>query len=202
MIFRRSLPERNYRDYTQFRPLLRRDFHYRCAYCLIQEFFLGGEAGFEIDHYCPIHGPYGRPDLIADYTNLYWCCRECNQNKADAWPSPQDEAEGRRIIDPCELWGDHELHWNFLPDGKLESLTPVGEYTDEHLILSRAFLQQRRAQAFRDQQEFEELTTKLRGKRISAVRRAELERRLEEVQLRLEPPIFNRPHRADRPDSS
>ena len=53
MIFRRQ-PVRLYRDYTEYRPFLRQDFHYRCAYCLTHEYFVGGEAGCTIDHHRPL----------------------------------------------------------------------------------------------------------------------------------------------------
>lgn len=96
MIFRRSVPPRNYRDYTRYRKLLRADFQYRCAYCLTQEHPLGGEANFSIDHHRPRRGHYARPDLENVYTNLYWTCRECNENKADHWTSPEEEAQGFR----------------------------------------------------------------------------------------------------------
>ena len=39
MIFHRSIPKRRYQDYTAYRPLLRHDFQFRCAYCLTQEFY-------------------------------------------------------------------------------------------------------------------------------------------------------------------
>lgn len=161
MIFTRSLPEREYADYTQYRPLLRRDFDHRCAYCLTQEFFLGGEAGFEIDHHHPVNGSLGRPELVAVYANLYWSCAECNQNKSDTWPSDEEYAQRHRFIDPCEEWGDHELHWKFHQDGTLEALTPEGEYTELHLMLWRPFLQERRRQMFQDQEEVQSIREKL-----------------------------------------
>jgi len=71
MIFQRSVPAYPYKDYHDYRPLLRRDFHCLCAYCLMHEYFLGGEAGCCIDHHHPVQGPYARPDLIAEYSNLY-----------------------------------------------------------------------------------------------------------------------------------
>lgn len=71
MVFTRSIPDRVYADYAQYRPLLRLDFRYRCAYCLLHEFYLGGEAGCEIDHHRPQNGPSARPDLINVYENLY-----------------------------------------------------------------------------------------------------------------------------------
>jgi hypothetical protein len=135
MLFTRRTPEREYRDYTQYRDLLRQDFQFRCAYCLTQEFFVGGESGCQIDHHRPRSGPHGRPDLEAVYTNLYWSCSECNNNKGDTWPDEEEYARGQRFIDPCEEWGDHDRHWRFHPDGTLEALTPEGRYTERHLLL-------------------------------------------------------------------
>src|SRR5579871_1556139 len=125
MIFPRSVPPRRYRDYTRYRPLLRADFQYRCAYCLTHERYLGGEAGCAIDLHRPQQGPYARPDLASEYSNLYWTCRECNDNKSDTWPSPEEEALGSQFFDPCTSEGDHDLHLRMLPDGSLEPLTPV-----------------------------------------------------------------------------
>jgi hypothetical protein len=71
MIFERRIPPRRYADYTSYRPLLRQDFKFRCAYCLRHEFFLGGEPGCCIDHHRPVDGPHGRPDLIVEYETLY-----------------------------------------------------------------------------------------------------------------------------------
>jgi 5-methylcytosine-specific restriction endonuclease McrA len=98
MIFHRSIPEYSYRDYTRYRKLLRSDFQFRCAYCLTLETHIGGEANFTIDHYRPRRGRFARPDLEAVYSNLYWICRECNENKGDDWTTPEQEAAGIRWL--------------------------------------------------------------------------------------------------------
>ena len=193
MLFQRSIPARTYRDYTEYRALLRQDFRYRCAYCLTHEYFLGGEAGCCIDHHHPINGPHARPDLIADYSNLYWCCRECNENKSDIWPSPQEMEQGIRFLDPCLPEDDHDLHWHVLPDGVLTPLTQAGEYTIEHLKLWRPQLQHLRAQIYRCQEEIILIQNLLNRKNLSSERRIFLEHRLSETQLWLEPPVFDRP---------
>src|SRR5687767_10620000 len=118
MIFTRSVPQRVYTDYARYRPLLRGDFRHRCAYCLTHEFYVGGEAGCEIDHHRPQKGPSARPDLVNVYENLFWCCRECNQNKGDVWPSAQEQAQDQRFLDPCRTEDDHDLHWTTHPDGR------------------------------------------------------------------------------------
>jgi hypothetical protein len=129
MQFTRSIPPRQYRNYRSYREMLRQDFRYRCAYCLITEFHNGGRWNFTIDHFRPVRGLFAHPNLKSVYINLYWCCRECNERKADKWPDLQEEAAGLHWIDPCEASGNHELHWRFSADGEVQWLTPAGEYT-------------------------------------------------------------------------
>ena len=194
MIFQRSTPTTQYKDYTRYRPLLRKDFRYRCAYCLIHEYHNGGEANFAIDHHRPRKGPRARQELTATYANLYWVCQECNSNKGDTWPEDKEYAAGFRFIDPCESWGDHDLNWIFHPDGTLEALTNAGAYTEDCLMLWRDSLKDRRAQTFRDQSAVAEISAILQAA-VPGERRDELERRLAEVTRRLEPPVYNRPRR-------
>ena len=196
MIFTRSVPPRRYRDYTRYRELLRRDFQYRCAYCLIHEFHNGGAANFAIEHHRPQRGPFARPDLASAYTNLYWVCAECNQNKADAWPTPQQEAQGFRWIDPCEAWGDHELHWQIFSDGEIQWLTPAGEYTVKGLMLHRRedlkayWRKLHRTTALRDR-----LTQALTQETMSPELVETVRQQTAELSEFLEPPVFHRPRR-------
>jgi uncharacterized protein (TIGR02646 family) len=199
MIFQRSQPRRQYRDYARHRPQLRRDFHYRCAYCLTHEYYLGGEAGCCIDHFRPVKGAYARPDLETDYANLYWCCRECNENKADTWPSPEQEARGERFLDPCCPDDDPELHYLVLPNGSLEPLTQAGLYTIRQLKLWRPQLQYQRALLYGLREEETTFLRLLVEKDMNSERRELLERRLAEIRLGLEPPAFDRPHGDERP---
>ena len=193
MLFFRSVTQRRYRDYTRYRSLLRRDFQYRCAYCLTHERYLGGEAGCTIDHYRPQRGPYARTDLQSDYENLYWTCRECNDNKGDSWPDAAEEATGMGFLDPCTPEGDHDFHWSTNPDGTLEVLTPIGEYTIENLKLWRDQLVYHRARAYRWQQERDALVLLLARKRMSSEVRIRIETRIIELNEYLEPPVFDRP---------
>ncbi len=198
MIFRRSIPPRRYRDYTRYRSLLRRDFRNSCAYCLVHEGYLGGEAGCTIDHRRPQHGPHAFPELTNEYTNLYWTYRECNDNKSDTWPNAEEEANGIGFLDPCVPEGDHDLHWHSLPDGTLEVITPVGEYTIEQLMLWRDQLIYHRARLYRWQQERDALVELLVRKRMPDEMRRQVEERLEELNEYLEPPVFDRPHQTIR----
>jgi hypothetical protein len=193
MVFSRSVPQRRFRDYTRYRPQLRRDFRYRCAYCLTHERYLGGEAGYTIDHHRPQRGPYARPDLSSQYANLYWTCRECNDNKSDTWPSPEEQSVGLRFLDPCVPEDDHDLHVGMLPDGSVESLTPAGEYTIEHLMLWRDQLQYHRIRLHTWQQERDELVELLARKKMPPDVRARLEAVIVGLSEYLEPPMFDRP---------
>jgi hypothetical protein len=159
----------------------------------VHEYFLGGEAGCCIDHHRPIHGAYARPDPIADYDNLYWCCRECNENKGSKWPSPQDFDIGLRFLDPCEPHDDHNLHWQALPSGALEPLTPTGRYTIRHLKLWRPILQYHRARTLLLYEEARKLEHDMIGKRLTSARRTVLSQRLAEIKRWLEPSVFDRP---------
>ena len=195
MIFIRSTTTTDYREYTRYRLMLRADFQNRCAYCLTHEFYNGGEANFEIDHFRPWRGPHARPDLKSTYANLYWSCSECNSNKGDKWPDAIQYESGYRFVDPCEEWGDHDLHWIFDCDGTLTAITRAGEYTEDKLMLWREMLQHHRAQYFRDQDELREIEHILM-QAIDNPSRTELLRRLADIRARLQPPVYDRPRRA------
>jgi hypothetical protein len=197
MIFMRCKPPRKYGDYKKYRPYLRTDFQHRCAYCLRHEGHNGGEANFVIDHYWPKDGRHGRPDLECEYTNLYYACSECNQNKWDNWPDDVLLDQGYRFLDPCRPEDDHDLHWRFHPDGSLESLTNVGKYTDIVLVLSRSQLREWRARIYRLQQKVSDIEQVL-DKILPSEARRVLEESLREIKLELEPPIFDRPRGMER----
>lgn len=193
MIFRRSDPPRRYRDYTRYRKRLRADFQHRCAYCLTHESHFGGEANFSIDHYRPRRGLYARPDLENVYTNLYWTCRECNENKADHWPRPEEEAQGFRWIDPCEAWGDHDLHWKIDSDGTIRWLTPIGEYTIIELRLHRrAWLRRHWQQLYEWRLAHEELLQLLARKELPQELAERIQTQIRFLREQIEPPPFDR----------
>lgn len=195
MIFFRSQPPKKYADYRLYRPLLRSDFHYRCAYCLRHEFFLGGEAGCCIDHHRPVHGLFSHPDLRNEYNNLYWCCRECNEYKGENWPDAGAIHRGFRFLDPCNSEDDHDLHLRVQVDGSFEILTNAGKYTCDTLRLWRAQLQHHRAEMLRCQDEVQHLRILLMQKSIQKDQRKLLDTMLIELLKWLEPPVFDRPRK-------
>jgi len=194
MRFLRSIPKRRYQKYSAYRPLLRSDFQYRCAYCLTHESHLGGEANFAIDHHRPRHGAFARPDLLSMYSNLYWTCRECNENKGDTWTTSEQEAQGIRWLDPCEEWGDHDLHWHITLDGDIHWLTPIGEYTIKRLRLhQRGWLKRHWRKLHQWQQRRTLLIEMVQTREIAAEDRIYWEQQIAELDEFLEPPIFHRP---------
>jgi hypothetical protein len=195
MVFTRSRPRRRYRHYRSYREQLRRDFRYRCAYCLTHEGHNGWDANYCIDHFRPRKGAFGRPDLEHEYTNLYWACRECNEIKGDIWPDEALMTQGFRFLDPCQQEDDHDAHWRTRPDGSFEPLTPAGTYTISHLRLNRETLQYRRRQIALFEQAIIELEAQLL-QRLPPSERSVLERYLQDIRDWLEPPVFTRPRRS------
>jgi hypothetical protein len=132
------------RKYQLYKPYLRKDFLFRCAYCLIHEAHYGGLRNFHVDHF----RPKNRPEfyhLSLFYLNLYYACSLCNTFKGAWWPSDADFAAGRRFIDPCKE-DAYEKHFELnQSDGTLRALTAAGEYTLEHIWLNREQLKKHRS---------------------------------------------------------
>jgi hypothetical protein len=120
-------------SYGQYRQVLRRDFYYSCAYCGTTE----AEAWavrMTIDHYEPRHA---RPDLENNYSNLMYCCDECNIRKGDRCPPAQARDAGYRFFRPDE--DVHEAH--FTPSGvRVDAASNTGYYTIHALDLNRQAL--------------------------------------------------------------
>jgi hypothetical protein len=67
-----------YAEYESYRPWLRDEFDFRCAYCLKRETWGQITGEFELDHFQPQSlFPQGR----VDYQNLVYACRRCNAVK-------------------------------------------------------------------------------------------------------------------------
>jgi hypothetical protein len=96
-----------YKSYKSFKPYLRREFDHTCVYCDVWESEMGGKKSFHIDHYRPKEKPQFK-HLIAEYTNLLYSCRDCNEFKDDYWPNPLEWLFGLIYLDPCEY--DVEEH--------------------------------------------------------------------------------------------
>jgi hypothetical protein len=69
-----------YANYGSYRPWLRDEFAFRCAYCLKREQWGQVTGEFDIDHF---HPQTCRPDLAVEYPSLIYSCRRCNGVKFD-----------------------------------------------------------------------------------------------------------------------
>jgi len=68
-----------YRTLDSFRPWLRDEFTFCCAYCRRREAWEPGRTCFEIDHLVPIAAS---PELALSYDNLLYACDVCNSVKS------------------------------------------------------------------------------------------------------------------------
>lgn len=142
MRFQRKHRPGRYRDYQDYKPFLREDFHQRCAYCLITEARWGSERNFVVEHFRP---KKRFPTLVCTYTNLYYACNRCNEFKGSKWPVDEMRKRGFRFLDPCKV-DMYQQHLEERPDGRLEPRTKAGEYTSVHLALNRELLVEWRVQ--------------------------------------------------------
>lgn len=150
VIIKRNTPSKQYSNYTSYKQLLRIEFNHSCAYCNTKESELGGSKSFHIDHYRPKRH---FPDLANVYSNLLYTCRDCNNYKADYWPTFWQKITGLFIINPCEQ--DPESHidrsnsfwseksklglWN-LTKLRLNSPTKV-RIRDDRLVMQKNILE-------------------------------------------------------------
>lgn len=186
MIFRRSddVPEQE--RYEAYRPFLRQDFEFRCAYCLRHEFFFGGGEAAEVDHFRPRHL---FPDLENEYPNLYWSCRKCNAIKGGKWPSEAQTERGLRFLDPCAEESDD--HWQTHADGTLTPLTPVGRYTIRQIRLDRPTLADFRRFLSGLQARVRDIEAALTKTNLPPLLRAGLHAELNAAATLLYPPTFS-----------
>jgi hypothetical protein len=110
-IRRRHKPRRG--AFKVYRPCLRWEFGFTCAFCLLHEADIcpvGGARGsglFTIEH--------GRPQSLAGrlahrYGNCFYACRYCNEARK---AKPNRNAKGERLLNPCtDSWSE-----NFIVDG-------------------------------------------------------------------------------------
>ena len=162
MLFSRKespIPSIHYQDY---KPHLRRDFLYRCAYCCIHEGHFGGLRNFHVDHFRP---KKRFPDLEVADENLYYACSICNNSKGDAWPSPQQSESGFRFVDPC-MEDPYDVHFRIVNDGSLQPLSNAGRYTSGHLRLNRPQLVTHRRRLNEFKLKYDEVRILVQSRRV------------------------------------
>lgn len=125
----RTLNPGPFSSYTRYKPFLREEFERKCVYCRMPD-TMPGKRTFGADHYRP---KKHFPQLVATYTNLFYCCSACNSRKGSYWPSNPQALAARFIPNPC----DHEMfrHLRF-KRSMVETKSLAGEFTEEHLDLN------------------------------------------------------------------
>jgi len=69
-----------YSDYESYRPWLRDEFVFRCAYCLLRERWGRYTGEFDLEHFIPqTRDTY--TSQAAGYENLVYSCHSCNLKK-------------------------------------------------------------------------------------------------------------------------
>ncbi len=93
--------------WVRFRPCLRWDFGFTCAFCLLHEADLyGGQPGEGLGGTTVEHGIARSEDASRknDYDNCLYACRFCNRSRS-AKPAHRGDT---RLLDPTrDAWGDH-----------------------------------------------------------------------------------------------
>lgn len=167
-----------YTDYAKYKPLLRKDFFYRCAYCRHHERRFGQVAAMSVDHFKP---KSLFRDLRVAYTNLYYCCGECNTYKGDKWPTQEQLDAGIRFVDVCaEEWEDHLEIRSDVTAGK----TSIGTFTAEQIRLSRRMLTARNRELRMEESKFRDGLSRVDGirRRLGSGIEAETARDLDELE--------------------
>ena len=129
-----------FNEHGKYKPYLQRLFRDRCAYCLSHEDHMGRFDAMEVDHFRP-KARREFAHLRLAWTNLYYCCRRCNQHKSSKWPNADELEQGLRFVDPCEE--DPDEHFRLThdesgnEDGKIASETPAGRYSIAKIRLNR-----------------------------------------------------------------
>lgn len=128
--------------YREYRAYLREDFVFSCAYCTMTEFEAQG-VRMTIDHYVPKNAD---PALVNEYSNLMYCCDQCNRLKGDRWPPPAAREDGHRFFRPDHDYRDEHF---YIEDNshalELTGKSNTGEFTVIFLDLNRQVLQRLRS---------------------------------------------------------
>ncbi len=162
ILHRRDNPPK-YAEYGRYKPLLRADFCYRCGYCRTHESTFGSVRNMTIDHF----RPRSRfPRLAAEYSNLHYCCSECNTYKGDRWPTDDELANEHRFIDACV--DDVDDHYEYV-DLVIKPRTSPGEFTAAVLRLDRPMLLTRRRAIAARRAEIAVMLDRIERIRIAAV---------------------------------
>ena len=184
-------------EYEHYRPHVRLDFSYSCAYCSLMEREAAG-IRFVLDHYRP---KVRYLALRTEFTNLLYACERCNLHKGER-PPPAVEALGYRFFKADQ--DDWDTHFGVEEAAGSVRLVPrtqdVGEYTERALFLNNANL---RALREARRQEFDAVQFAVRGvSRLQGLRLDDLPASLRARFVALRPKLANRVEGLKREDAA
>jgi hypothetical protein len=84
--------------YRKYRPCLRWEFGFSCAFCLCHEVDLALHGRTEIEHFIPVSHD---PEQKNVYSNCFLICPLCNRSRGAA-PNHDPLGEGH-LLNPCEV---------------------------------------------------------------------------------------------------
>lgn len=129
--FRRNLTPRLFKRYQTYKRYLQTEFSRVCVYCR-QPDSSAPNLNYGVDHYRP-KGISRFSKLVCEYTNLFYCCGNCNSRKNNYWPL--DEKKGPYVVNPCDYEMASHLRFNST-SGKIETISEHGKHTEELLQLN------------------------------------------------------------------
>lgn len=136
----RRLKPPQFKRYGTYKRWLQQEFKRVCVYCRAPDTHAGPALVFQVDHYRPKSLP-AFAHLVASYSNLYYCCGNCNSRKTNYWPA--DERTDPWVVNPCEH--DMAAHLRFNGEtGRVDARSPYGEWTAELLDLNNEAARQHR----------------------------------------------------------
>ena len=97
---RRRKESRETNQYQDHKDDLKEDFNHRCGYCDAPDKWR--DTYYEIDHFVP--KTFLKTIGIAEYSNLVYSCRYCNNAKSNTWPTGNEKVHNdgeQGFIDPC-----------------------------------------------------------------------------------------------------
>ena len=118
--------------YQHHKPNLKIDFNNRCGYC--DDHDKWRNSFYEIDHFVP--KKYLLDAELADYDNLVYSCRYCNNSKRHKWPTDDREIPNDGIVGFVQPWTtDYSNHFKRDDKGRIISDTDLGNWMIRNLNL-------------------------------------------------------------------
>lgn len=121
--------------YKDWKEPLAIEGKYQCVYCTIKSRSFGGIRNFHVEHYKPKSSDKF-PELINDFSNLFFACSICNGFKSNDWPNePNDDFDIDCYPNPSKI--DYSILFSINTNFELESKYVTGRYIIEKLFLNR-----------------------------------------------------------------